>query len=392
MKGKELGAVLLVAGCSIGAGMLGVPVITGPCGFIPAVVCFFLAWLFMLTTGLVLVDLVLDAQKREDKQGAQEVHLITLASRSFGRGGVFFVWFLFSFLFYCVMTAYMLGGGSLLFDALSGHISSNMALIAVAAFGAIVVCYGAQVLDKLNRFLMLGLILAYLALIFTAIPHIDTTHLVRASWAFAPICLPLMIISFGYHNLVPSLVSYLDRDRRAIRRAIIIGSAIPLLVYIVWEIAILGVIPYSSAQAWQEAVKSGDMVTRVLAKASGFPWVIRASEAFAFFALVTSFLPVSWSFVDFLKDAAREMGIKKSKNVYFIICVFIPPLIVALTEPHLFLQALSAAGGYAAVTLFGILPALMAYKLKLRSRGLMVVLILFALFVMGVEVQQTLGG
>ncbi len=387
MKGKELGAVLLVAGCSIGAGMLGVPVITGPCGFLPAVVCFLLAWLFMLTTGLVLVDLVLHAQK----QTAQEVHLITLASRSFGRGGVLLVWFLFSFLFYCVMTAYMLGGGTLLFDALQGSIPLNMALVLVALFGAIIVLYGAPVLDRLNRFLMLGLILTYLALILTAIPHIDMAYLSRATWAFAPLCLPVMIISFGYHNLVPSLVSYLNKDRKAIRRAIMIGSAIPLIVYIIWEVAILGVIPYSSSQAWEKAVQSGDMVTRVLAQASGFPWVIRAAEAFAFFALVTSFLPVAWSFVDFLKDAAREIGIVKKRTGYLIICVFVPPLIVALTKPHLFLNALSAAGGYAAVTLFGILPALMAYKLKLRSRGLMTVLILFALFVMGVEVYSSLG-
>lgn len=388
MKRKEIGAALLVAGCSIGAGMLGVPVITGPGGFLPAVVCFFLAWLFMLSTGLVLVDLVLRMQLEEK----EEVHLITLASHSFGRLGVLVVWALFSFLFYCVLTAYMLGGSSLVTAAAGGmgfSVSQMTSSLLVAFGGALIVLFGARTLDRLNRFLMFGLISTYFALIITAVPNINVDHLTRSAWVLAPLALPVMIISFGYHNLVPSLVSYLDRDRKAIRRSIILGSVVPLIIYIVWEVAILGVVPYTTPRAWEAAIQSGDMVTTVLANTSGALWVVRASEAFAFFALVTSFLPVSFSFVDFLRDAMRAIGIENSngasKTICLILAVFVPPLVVSLTNPHLFLDALSAAGGYAAVTLFGILPAVMAIKLKLRSRAFMGLLVLIALMIMGIE-------
>ena len=385
---KEIGAALLVAGCSIGAGMLGVPVLTGPGGFFPAIACFFLAWLFMLSTGLVLVDLVLQAQKKEK----EEVHLITLASHSFGRLGVVVVWALFSFLFYCVLTAYMLGGSFLVLAAAGGigiTLSQMTSSLMVAIGGALIVYFGAKTLDHLNRWLMFGLIATYCALIITAIPNINVDHLTRASWTLAPFALPVMIISFGYHNLVPSLITYLHGDRKAIRRAIMLGSSIPLIIYIFWEAAILGVVPYTTTVAWDAAIQSGDMVTTVLARTSGALWVVRASEAFAFFALVTSFLPVSFSFVDFLRDALRAIGIKNSngssKTICLIIAVFVPPLVVSLTKPHLFLDALSAAGGYAAVTLFGILPALMAYKLKLRSRIFMAFLTIAALVIIGIE-------
>ncbi len=394
MDRKVIGASLLVAGCSIGAGMLGVPVITGPCGFLPAIACFLFAWLFMLFTGLILVDLVLEARKNSKT----DIHLITLASKSFGRSGVLLVWALFSFLFYCVMTAYMLGGGGLIVDG--AHVfgitlSHSFSFLIVAGIGAIVVLYGARFLDRLNQWLMLGLVVTYCILILAAASHIDLSHLGRSSWAYAPYCLPVMIISFGYHNLVPSLVTYLDYDRRAIRKAIICGSLVPLTIYFFWEVAILGVIPFTTSEAWVESVQSGDMVTQVLARTSGMPWVVRASEAFALFALATSFLPVAWSFVDFLRDAAKEVGCSDYKGTKvtlgLILAVFVPPLVISSTNPHLFLSALSAAGGYFAVTLFGILPALIAFKLKIRSRVAMIGVIAFALLVMGIEFSRSFG-
>ncbi|MES2272690.1 MAG: aromatic amino acid transport family protein, partial [Chlamydiota bacterium] len=51
------GGTLLVAGTSIGAGMLALPVVTASGGFLPALFVYFLCWLFMTCTGLLLLEI-----------------------------------------------------------------------------------------------------------------------------------------------------------------------------------------------------------------------------------------------------------------------------------------------------------------------------------------------
>ena len=55
---KEMfsGGILLVAGCCIGAGMLGLPVLSAQAGFAPSILMFFVCWLFMARTGLLLLE------------------------------------------------------------------------------------------------------------------------------------------------------------------------------------------------------------------------------------------------------------------------------------------------------------------------------------------------
>lgn len=50
----------------------------------------------------------------------------------------------------------------------------------------------------------------------------------------------MIFTSFGFHGSVPSIVSYLNGDIRKLRRVFIIGSFIPLVAYIFWQLATLG--------------------------------------------------------------------------------------------------------------------------------------------------------
>jgi tyrosine-specific transport protein len=381
---REVGATLLVAGCSIGAGMLGVPVITGPTGFIPATVAFLLAWGFMLATGLLFVDLLLVSHVER----GERVHLMSLAHAAYGGLGRWSVTILFGFLFYCVLVAYMLGGGSITKDFISrfgGTISEEFSIVLFTLLMGGVTLFGFGMVDRLNRALMVGLIFSYCLLLAIAFPLVEVEHLKRTSWSYMPACLPVMIIAFGYHNLVPTLVEYLDRKRNSIRRAILLGSCLPLLIYILWEIAILGAVHFTTTDEWKESVSSGDIVTRVLRGAGSSSALVSVAQWFGFFALATSFLPVTASFIDFYRAANKKL----SQSRAFCL-VLLPPLLFALFYPHFFLRALSAAGGYFAVLLFGLLPALLglrwATKQKpLRRKIYLFSIILFAVAVFGIE-------
>lgn len=354
-QGKVLGSTLLIAGSCIGAGMLGLPVSSAMAGFVPSVAMFILSWLFMMTTGLLLLEVNLYFKK--------EVNLITMAGATLGKAGQGVAWFLFVFLFYAIMVSYSAGSGELVADIIEGLTTYAIprwagSLIFVSLFGAMVY-FGTFAVDGANRLLMAGLVVTYFMLLALGFPHVSKKFLEHIDWSESLWVVPIMIISFGFHNLVPSLTTYLDFHRKKMTFAIVAGSAIPLFVYLLWEWLILGLIPLDK---FQTAVDQGNMVTHTLKEAAGGKlWVVGVAQYFAFFAIVTSFLGVALSFVDFLADGFK---IKKDRRGKALACslVFGPPLIFALLYPHIFVEALQYAGGFGAVILFGVLPALMAWS------------------------------
>jgi len=94
--------VLLIGGTSIGAGMLALPVVTGLSGFFPAMVVNTVCWLFMLATGLLLLEATLWM-----KEGA---NILSMTERILGPAGKVFGGGAFIFLYYCLLISYISGG------------------------------------------------------------------------------------------------------------------------------------------------------------------------------------------------------------------------------------------------------------------------------------------
>jgi len=378
---KTVGATLLIAGCCIGAGMLGIPVVTGPAGFFPSVTFFVIAWLYMMTTGLLFAKLALSFD-------LPEVNLLSMAKATLGLSGKIIAWVLFAFLFYALMTAYVIATSVLVSEATGvGFLLSS--LLIVAGLYA-VIARGVTLVDALNRYLMAGMILFYLLLVGAGFSSIQLDRLMRADFSLAWVSLPILVISFGYHNLIGSLVSYLNRDAKALYKAIVIGSFIPLLIYVVWEFVIIGIVPNHNMMQWITAEKKGELVTQVLADTVGSHSVLYFSQGFAFFAIATSFLPVALSFGDFLKDGFQLLG-KKLSSRHSALLVLVPPLFLSISDPSLFLDALDFAGGFCAVTLFGILPTLMAFKRKLVKSLYLLPIFLMSCLIFAIEFLHQLG-
>ena len=89
--GTLFGGALLVAGTTIGGGMLALPILTGLGGFFPALVIYVLCWLFMATTALLFVEVFLWSPK--------EVNIISMAEMTMGGVGKVIAWILYLFLF-----------------------------------------------------------------------------------------------------------------------------------------------------------------------------------------------------------------------------------------------------------------------------------------------------
>lgn len=385
--GHLLGGALLVAGTAIGGGMLALPVLTAPGGILPAILIFCLCWLFMTATGLLLVEVFLWSKK--------EVNLVSMAQMTLGKAGKFAAWILYIFLFYSLTTAYVAGGGGLvndLFERLPTWVCPILFVCIFAPF----VTFGARAVDRINLLLMGGLILSFFTFVVLGITKVELNLLNRVNFPLALLATPVIFTSFAYQGIVPTLTNYLGRDPKRVKKAIVIGTSIPLFCYIVWEILILGVLPLESLEKAREL---GYTAVQPLKEAFHLPWLYSVGEFLAFFTLVTSFLGVTLGLLDFLADGLK---VKKTVNgrLLLSLMIFLPPLAFALANPYIFLDALHYAGGIGCALLLGLLPILMAwrgrYVLNFKSESplfggrlvlsLLVLFIVFELILMLVKI------
>lgn len=348
-KGSAFGAMMMVTGCCIGAGMIGLPVLSAATGFMPSFLAMVLAYIFTTATGLLLLEATLWFKGR--------VNLMSIAEFALGKAGKIGAGLLFTFLFYSIFVAYLDGGGfliqSLLFPEWMPRAAGTFATVLLVGS---VLYLGTRRVDLINRVLMVGLVLSYGALVAVGLPQVKLENLSHVEWGSTLATLPILFICFGFQNLVPSLVHYLDRNLSAVRTAIVVGNLIPLFFYFLWNFVILGMIsdPNSTSDS--------GMVTGLLGAERSLS-IYFFINAFTFFALFTSFITIAISFVDFLRD-----GFKKPPAEWVLIgMVLAPPVAISLSYPRIFLQALDFAGGFIDVLLFGVLPALIVWVGRYRK-------------------------
>lgn len=360
---RLLGGILLVAGTTIGAGMLALPVATAAAGLWPALLLFGVVWFFMIHSAFLMLEV----------NFAVGVHgnVITMARRTLGPVGAGVAWVSYLLLLYALMAAYISGSGALLAESVGSVLPLKPSLSGlpfVLLFGGLVYG-GVRSVDRLNRILMVGLGACFIALIGAVLPHADSGYLLHAAPKAVLAPLSVVVTSFGFHIILPSLASYLEGSLSKMRLCLWIGGVIPVVIYLLWEVAILGIIPLTGDQGLSAMLEGGQpaaSLTHALAAATGWPFLKPVMTLFSFSAILTSFLGVSLSLSDFLFDGLR---IAKSKGgrILVTLLTFAPSLFFALCYPRGFITALSYGGVFVAV-LLGLLPTAMAWSVRYHKR------------------------
>jgi tyrosine-specific transport protein len=392
--GSLLGGVLLITGSCVGAGMLALPILSGLAGFFPSVTMFLCAWAFMTATGLLMVEV--------NGWFKGRANIISMAGHSLGKWGRFLGWTLYLFLFYSLLVAYISAVGSLASTYLETYFSWKApswfgSFFFVLLFGT-VAYLGTRTVDHWNRVLMVGKIMCYVLMVVIGFDYLQPHLLARSEASFAFFSLPALIVAFGYHNMIPTLTSYMQGDLKKVRLTILIGSLFALVIYLIWNLVVLGIVPaegeWGLIQSWRLGRQASDAVTGIV----GVSWLSQFAEGLALFSLLTSFMAQTLALVHFLADGFKVQR-EKQESISLCMLALLPPLLCSLIYPQLFILALNFAGGICAVILFGILPVLMVwtgrYIKKVPSpyqvfggRPLLVAVFLFAIFILFFQISS----
>jgi tyrosine-specific transport protein len=364
-----LGGSLLVMGTCIGAGMLSLPFMMAAGSFLHTIIFFCGCCSVMLITAFLMLELSLWFPK--------EHNLCSMAEKTIGPFGRHIVAITTVFFSYAILVAYIVGGATIIQQALSLFFSDSVnvkvLIVGYAGLAMLIVFFGAFLVDRVNRFLMGALIVLYLMLIIalwsnTLWPVESTTSV---DFPLLGKALPIVLTSFGFHLLIPSLKDYLQSNRTVLNASLLIGSVMVLLIYLVWIYVIIRVVPVESTALIMGLREMGQQAEPMVFLNQSLEQccshrVAGWMQGFSFFALMTSLIGVSLGLQDFFKDIFLRCSHSCAHvKGWSLFATFALPLCIALYNPGVFINALAYGGVFGALLLI-IYPSWMVLRGRKR--------------------------
>ncbi|MBW4634795.1 MAG: tyrosine transporter [Iphinoe sp. HA4291-MV1] len=367
--GSVLGNTALIAGTTVGAGILALPAVTLPSGVVPSTVLLIAVWLYTLVSGLLIAEVTLSTMRLV---GRPSLGLLIMVERTLGKLGARVAGCAYLFLHYALLVAYVAQGGEILVSAVEKMLGVQNVLspwVGTTAFtllfGGIMYLGRERFVEKLNSAFVAIVLASFLGLLLLGATQLETSSFSFQNWSALPPAVSVMFVALFYHNVVPTVVTQLEGDAYKIRQSIFIGSVIPLIMFLAWNVVILESISPDMVQG----ISAGRTVfdpLQILRNGGAGEWLGVLVSVFSEFAIVTSFIGFVYGLLDFFKDISAPNEPFKRLALYSL--VLFPPMSLGALNPNIFLAALDYAGTYSISVLAGILPALMTWKQRQEQK------------------------
>ncbi|WP_290958925.1 aromatic amino acid transporter [Haemophilus sp. HMSC068C11] len=358
---KTLGSTLITSGTMIGAGMLAMPLTSAGIGFTFTVVLLVLLWILLTYSALLFVEVYQTAE--------HDAGIGTLAAQYFGRPGRIVATSVLMIFLYALLSAYVTGGGAILASTLPDFATPDLkmkgSILAFTIFFGIFVAIGTSFVDALNRFLFIAMIAALFIVLGLMIPEIKIDNLMAMpiDKALLISASPVFFTAFGFHGSIPCLNKYLEGDVKALRFSIIVGSAITLVGYLLWQFSTHGVLSQSRFLEILNQDPTLNGLIEAVRVITGSTIIAAVVKIFSALALITSFLGVALGLLECIDDLLKRAFNISANRLSLGFLTFLPPLLFAFFYPEGFILALGYAGQMFAFYAV-VLPAALVWKAR----------------------------
>ncbi|MBL0487082.1 aromatic amino acid transporter [Aeromonas caviae] len=354
-KPSVMGGACIIASVCVGAGMLGLPSAEAGAWTTWSSLAIILTMIIMTVSGWML----LEAFKRYELTASFNSVTKDLLGHRVNIFNNLTVYFVGGVLLYAYITS-----SGLILSGLFG-IGSQLASVLFVLVFSWFVWHSTRAVDRISVVLIVFMVLSFVFGVSGLAANIDTAMLFnslteeisQAPYALA--MLPVALTSFGYHHSVASMRAYYGEERKA-KQAILGGTLIALVLYLLWLLSIFGNLPRS---AFGPVIAQGgdvDVLLKALASVIESRQVSQAINLFSMAAILSSFIGVGLGVFDYLADLFRFDNSRRGRAKSWAV-TFLPPLALSLMFPFGFVVAIGYAG--AAATVWAcIIPALLAKK------------------------------
>lgn len=380
--------MFVVVGNMLGAGILALPVNLCAAGFYPSIAATLLMWVLMTYTALIYSE-------QKSLTTSANADLPTFFQHELGNAGKWVTVVANLIILYGVLVAYLCGISAIIMSMQSALPEPVVMFIYFALItGAI--AFGMKLMKKCTPYMVTIMWITFGALVFMVVPDVTTVNLQKFDWAYIPAGLPVLLMAFHFHNIIPTICRALDHDRKKIRTAIIGGTTIGMCMNIVWLLVVLGALPLSNPETHIDLITAfgkNEPATIPLEQLLQTPAFTYTGLIFAVVAMSTAFMANGTALISFMRDlTSSNFGIDNKVVVWCL--SFIPPLLVGILYPDIFLEAINLVGGVGEGVIFGILPGFIVWRYapagSIRRYSGMLLIVCFAAVLL-IELGQEFG-
>ncbi|HSR89240.1 MAG TPA: aromatic amino acid transport family protein [Candidatus Udaeobacter sp.] len=311
-------AVFMITGMTIGAGVLGVPYVVAQVGLKIGIAYIIGLGLIMLFLNLVIGEIAVRTN--------ESLQIGGLAGKYLGKPVKYFMGVVIVLGAYSSLLAYIIGEGQSLSSLFGG--SAVVWSVIFWGLGSVVVWRGLQTIKSVEKVLSIIVITIICGLSFYFLKDFKL-----ANWAYSDlskIFLPYGVILFAL-NGTPAVIeahALLPRSQRHFRKALIIGSLIPMVVYVLFALAVVGV----------TGLQTSEIATIGLGAKFG-QGVLVLGNIFAILAMAGGFVG---SGIALKQSFVWDSKLNKILAEFLVISV---PILLFVAGLRQFISVLSIAGG-----------------------------------------------
>jgi len=342
MKNKSFyEAVAVLVGTIIGAGILGIPYVVAQAGFLTGTITMIVIGFALIMLNLYLGEISLRTKGIHQLTGYAEIYLGKWGKRGMAAAMILGI--------YGALIAYLLGVGQSI-NAIFPSIKMVWASIGFFIIMALLVYSGLKYIRKSELYINILVIAIVLFIFFAAIGKFNLGNL--ASLNLTKLFLPYGVILFAFIGAaaIPEVEEILKSNKKQLKKAIIFGGSIPLIIYFIFSLAVVAVTGLDTTQ----------IATIGLGKILG-QYMVITGNLFAVLTMTTSFLALGLALVWMYR-----FDYKMKKTLAFTLTMIIP-LAIALSNVTDFIHVLGISGALAG-GLEGILIVLMHRKAKTKGQ------------------------
>lgn len=334
-------AAMIIVGANIGSGILGLAYSIRKAGWPILLIWLIIAGFFTTVSMLYVAETTLRTKKNMQLPG--------LAKRYVGDLGAWLIFISVAANAIGCLIAYTNGSGRILSEMLG--ISTQMGSLLFAVPSVAVVWFGLKVTGIAEKIISTGMIVLLAVIIAASFmaPQAQVSQALFTNWTYAVPVFNVAIFCFIAQYAVPELARGLSHDEKKLAPAIAAGMGITMLLLALVPLAVV-------------SLTGPDAVTQVATIAWGHAlgdWAFFTANLFALCAMMTSYWAVAESFLTSIVDKFQLSSETDTKTRLFcIICVAVPPFLLAYSGLVGFVDAIYLAGTFGGV-IMSILPVMM---------------------------------
>lgn len=363
MSFKLIQSTFLIIGTALGAGILALPTSTVACQFGGSVIALTVIWVFMTFSACNMINARLCF--------SEEVDLSSMTTQLLGKYSNIIVKFCYLALLMALCSTYITVGSTWVIELVNRYtgFSVHPLLAQISFILAItsVIYSGLGNLANINQLITMAKLFCLIMIIVISVPDIETVKLQTYSLKAIPATCSMLLTTFSFSIILPSLTSFLHNDRKKLHIALAIGSVTILVIYLAWELISFGIIGAGENGLAKIAISQdkGTGVINALTSLVQNPSFTTYGVGIMLTAVLTSFLGIGQCLYSYLKDMLPiENPTRRSQAA--ILFGFFPPLIIINLYPSGISSVLSFAGIFVAIIL-GLLPNAMILSKKYNS-------------------------